>query len=202
MSRWAYISLQKTPYLATKNTKYGVLFFVCLVKKVIFQLSNFCPTAEHLWDKYSSKRQGWNRVTSKAFRLANRHKHTHLPKSCKKYSQCQENLFFFNKTVYSSSKIFLTRPTMPESSFTFMPCGWFDDLVKIRLTIPSVVLPVLWSFFCTTSTSWPIRIFFLFLASTLKFCMIYFIFFQKKIFCILGLLQLKNIFKFHKYIVF
>ena len=56
------------------------------------------------------------------------------------------------QTIYTASAILslechpvgiisLTRPTAPLLSCTFIPCGCSDELVRILVTIPSVVIP-------------------------------------------------------------
>ena len=50
---------------------------------------------------------------------------------------------------------FFTRPTMPLSKRTLIPCGCVEDFVRTSLTIPSVRFPDRWSCFCTTLTCVP-----------------------------------------------
>ena len=78
---------------------------------------------------------------------------------------CLPTFIFF---IYQT-KTFLTRPTAPDCNCTFIPWGWFADLVRILLTTPPVNLAVRWSCFWTTLTFWPIWICFLFLPSSLSF---------------------------------
>src|SRR4051794_37561361 len=51
-----------------------------------------------------------------------------------------------------------TRPTLPLSSITLMPCGCVGLLVRMRATTPSVNAPVRWFCFSTICTRNPERI--------------------------------------------
>ncbi len=48
-----------------------------------------------------------------------------------------------------------TRPICPFSRRILIPCGCVGDLVRMSFTIPSVSLPVRWSFFNTIETGIP-----------------------------------------------
>ena len=50
---------------------------------------------------------------------------------------------------------FFTRPIIPLSKRTLIPCGWVEDFVRTSLTMPSVSFPDRWSCFWTTVTRVP-----------------------------------------------
>ena len=66
---------------------------------------------------------------------------------------------FVRIPLHVPSHISFTRPTVPSSSLTLMPWGWAAELVRISLTRPSVVSPLLWCCFRTTLTRRPMVIF-------------------------------------------
>lgn len=73
-----------------------------------------------------------------------------------------DTLFFYGR-LYGALKdqcglqgmSFFTRPTMPLSKRTLIPCGCVADFVRTSLTMPSVSFPDRWSCFCTTLTRVP-----------------------------------------------